>query len=84
MVNNLRYISYLSFILVFFWGCRVPQIAMEEANKEVPETFSPDLVDTVNVANVDWREYFDDDQLIALIDTALQNNQELEYCPSGN
>ena len=77
MVNNLRYISYLSFILVFFWGCRVPQIAMEEANKEVPETFSPDLVDTVNVANVDWREYFDDDQLIALIDTALQNNQEL-------
>lgn len=33
--------------------------------------------DTMNSVNLDWRDYFSDQNLIALIDTALKNNQEL-------
>ena len=33
--------------------------------------------DTVNTARQNWKEYFSDPNLIALIDTALSNNQEL-------
>ncbi len=33
--------------------------------------------DTVNVSKLSWVEYFSDSNLIALIDTALKNNQEL-------
>lgn len=33
--------------------------------------------DTINDATIQWRNYFNDPYLIALIDTALKNNQEL-------
>ncbi|MEP7268431.1 MAG: TolC family protein, partial [Saprospiraceae bacterium] len=33
--------------------------------------------DTTNVADIKWREYFSDQNLINLIDTALVSNQEL-------
>jgi multidrug efflux system outer membrane protein len=46
--------------------------------KDMPESFKTKGVkDSISVAEIDWRAYFDDRQLIALIDTALQNNQEL-------
>jgi NodT family efflux transporter outer membrane factor (OMF) lipoprotein len=33
--------------------------------------------DTSNIASLNWKHYFSDQNLIALIDTALKNNQEL-------
>ncbi|HBK83003.1 MAG TPA: RND transporter, partial [Flavobacterium sp.] len=42
----------------------------------VPEGYK-NATDTVNVATVNWRNYFSDKHLITLIDTALKNNQEL-------
>jgi NodT family efflux transporter outer membrane factor (OMF) lipoprotein len=33
--------------------------------------------DTSNIARLNWKRYFSDQNLIALIDTALKNNQEL-------
>jgi multidrug efflux system outer membrane protein len=35
------------------------------------------VLDSTNTAHVRWRDYFNDPYLIALIDTALKNNQEL-------
>jgi multidrug efflux system outer membrane protein len=44
----------------------------------MPESYkTPVFTDSLSVAEIDWRAYFDDPRLIALIDTALQNNQEL-------
>ena len=34
-------------------------------------------VDTLNSAQLQWSHFFEDEHLIALIDTALANNQEL-------
>ena len=42
----------------------------------IPEKYHS-TQDTSNVAKLSWKEYFSDSNLIALIDTALQNNQEL-------
>lgn len=43
-----------------------------------PEQFEPALAaDSMNIADVSWRAYFKDPNLEALIDSALQNNQEL-------
>lgn len=56
-------------------GC-VPSLVQKTANRAVPDAYSASA-DTANVANVQWRAYFSDQNLIALIDTALSNNQEL-------
>jgi NodT family efflux transporter outer membrane factor (OMF) lipoprotein len=45
-------------------------------NKTVPASYAISQ-DTTNSAKVQWRKYFTDPNLIALIDTALKNNQEL-------
>lgn len=69
------------------WAC-APSITQKNANKTVPENYSSlqdtsksaktqRAADTTNTADVKWKEYFKDPDLIALIDTALLNNQEL-------
>ena len=40
-------------------------------------TKSFNSADTTSSASIDWKTFFDDPNLIALIDTALENNQEL-------
>lgn len=65
------------FILLSVWSCKSSQITFKEANKNVPEKFDNTSGDTVSVAHLSWKEYFADQHLIALIDTALGNNQEL-------
>ncbi len=54
----------------------VPELTIREPNRDTPESF-PDHQDSVNTAEIDWKSYFSDPDLIALIDTALKNNQEL-------
>ncbi|MDR6339634.1 NodT family efflux transporter outer membrane factor (OMF) lipoprotein [Filimonas zeae] len=50
---------------------------MEKAeNKNTPASYN-NAQDSTNSAKVKWKEYFTDPYLNALIDSALQNNQEL-------
>ncbi|MEZ4740598.1 MAG: efflux transporter outer membrane subunit [Flavobacteriales bacterium] len=54
-----------------------PTLNMREANKAVPTGYISSTSDSTNTASVQWRSFFTDPYLIALIDTALGNNQEL-------
>jgi len=45
-------------------------------NKSIPASYN-DLQDSTNTAKTKWKEYFNDSNLLGLIDTALRNNQEL-------
>lgn len=69
--------KYLGIILIalVFTGC-VPKVAQRDANNAVPESYNSSL-DSTNTAKIKWNEFFDDPYLVALIDTALVNNQEL-------
>ncbi len=70
---------YLALVFIFFnllLGCKTPSNAVKTENKTVPGSYA-DSQDTTNSAKVNWRNYFSDENLIALIDTALKNNQEL-------
>ncbi|RKE56130.1 TolC family protein [Sphingobacterium detergens] len=59
-------------------GCKVPKVTQIQENKQVPQQFAEALAqDTTNSANMKWRDFFSDPNLVALIDTALKNNQEL-------
>lgn len=57
-------------------ACKIPAIADKQENKNLPASYA-DSQDSTNTAKVKWKEYFTDPYLSALIDTALQNNQEL-------
>ncbi|MEQ9424154.1 MAG: TolC family protein [Cyclobacteriaceae bacterium] len=57
------------------WSC-APKLTVREASKALPAQYAASA-DTVNSASMDWKTYFQDEHLIALIDTALFRNQEL-------
>lgn len=62
--------------LVVIAACKVPAIVQIENKQVVPTTFNQSK-DSVNSANVNWKTFFTDPNLVALIDTALKNNYEL-------
>jgi NodT family efflux transporter outer membrane factor (OMF) lipoprotein len=57
--------------------CKAPEHTVQSSGKSIPERFSGVTSDTTTVANINWRIYFDDAHLVALIDSALRHNQEL-------
>lgn len=57
-------------------SCKAPELGRQEVNKSVPESFNHST-DTVNSAQLNWKEFYNDAYLTALIDSALANNQEL-------
>ncbi|MDX2002809.1 MAG: TolC family protein [Chitinophagales bacterium] len=62
---------------LLFTGC-VPTMVQRAENRTVPQGYSnTSNTDTVNTGMLKWNQFFTDPYLIALIDTALKNNQEL-------
>ena len=60
-------------------GCKVGQDYSRPA-LDVPSEFKyapEDFIDSVNIATINWREFFDDSVLVNLIDSALKNNLNL-------
>lgn len=66
-------------IVIAFTGCRTPSVIQRSESKEVPDSFVSNGAgqDTINSAKIKWKDYFKDPKLVALIETALANNQEL-------
>ena len=63
-------------VLVFVAGCKVPAIVQVENKQVVPTTFNQSK-DSINSADIKWKDFFADAYLAALIDTALKNNYEV-------
>ncbi|MFD1553966.1 TolC family protein [Putridiphycobacter roseus] len=62
--------------LLFLTACGIPKLQEKNSNAIVPEQYTQ-LSDTNSIAKLKWHEFFSDPYLVALIDTALKNNQEL-------
>lgn len=76
-MNKNSYRQIISFILLLsFIGCKTPKLIQRNENKDVPSSFNT-VSDSINDAQLSWKEYFADPYLDTLITTALQNNQEL-------
>lgn len=69
---------YVLLILVLLSACKAPQILNQnEKIIELPENYAKDKLEA-NTININWKEYFEDENLIALVDTALKNNQDIK------
>ncbi|KGE85807.1 MAG: TolC family protein [Phaeodactylibacter xiamenensis] len=77
--NNIFYRIAIFLVLASIaWSCNVPEKVLLPVSQTLPDQYEPLLAtDSTNIATISWRAYFDDPNLIALIDSALQNNQEL-------
>ncbi|MGJ5642844.1 TolC family protein [Formosa sp. S-31] len=74
---NLRFAFVLTLLGTAFYSC-VPTREIRDEQVALPDNFNTVVSqDTVNSAQIKWKDYFKDPDLIALIDTALVNNQEL-------
>lgn len=62
--------------IVFITSCAVSPLVKRKENKTVPSSYTTSK-DSTNIAKIKWKDFFTDQYLAALIDTALKNNQEL-------
>ncbi|GAB4038933.1 TolC family protein [Spirosoma gilvum] len=77
-MTNKRIGSYFGIALsiLIASACNVPRAVTRTENKNVPASYNGSQ-DSTNTGKTLWRDYFTDPNLVALIDTALRNNQEL-------
>lgn len=75
--NILKYSINGLVLLLTLYSC-VPTRNVRDENTVLPSNYNQKAsLDTMNAANMKWKEFFGDAQLSTLIDSALINNQEL-------
>ena len=64
-----------------FAACKTPELVVKNETRNIPASYSSPIPatapDSATTARVQWKQFFTDPNLQALIGTALQNNQEL-------
>lgn len=77
MLKRVKYrIGGFLLLALIFHAC-APPLSKKTADSSTPESFQDTTSDTVTIAMVNWKDYFNDTCLIALIDSAIMNNQEM-------
>ncbi|MPT32178.1 MAG: efflux transporter outer membrane subunit [Chryseobacterium sp.] len=57
----------------------MPKLALDKVSPELPETFQyTATADTASVANLEWRQFFNDAILQGLIEKGIKNNYDLQ------
>ena len=63
-------------ICITYTSCTAPKALLNTNTQTLPQSYST-VNDTANSAQTKWREFFGDNNLVALIDSALKNNLDL-------
>jgi len=75
MKNSIKGIFCCIILFCIVSACKTIKITDQE-RKSMPESFAGKK-DSINSAQVNWKEFFKDQKLTSLIDTALKNNYDL-------
>jgi len=77
-MKRIRILYRLCILLIclVYASCKIPKELQVNNNKVTPSSFL-DSKDTVNSAQINWREFFVDKNLVSLIDTAIKNNPDV-------
>lgn len=73
---KLNLYACFAIIIVAITSCKAPDLGRQEVNKSVPSMYNENQ-DSTNSATLHWNQFYDDPYLVALIDSALAHNQEL-------
>ncbi len=58
-------------------ACGMPDLIIKNENTSLPDAFKPGFSEKTNTATVKWKDFFEDPNLLKLIDTAVANNKEI-------
>lgn len=58
-------------------ACKLPALVQRTENRTTPASYVGATTDSTNTARTRWKQFFTDPNLVVLIDSALQRNQEL-------
>jgi multidrug efflux system outer membrane protein len=75
-----RIVKYfgITCISLMYTACGVQPLTKKTENKNTPESYNnSQSKDSINTANLKWQEFYTDSNLVALIGSALDNNQAL-------
>jgi multidrug efflux system outer membrane protein len=76
MARSMEYLTAAGLLVVLSLSSCVPALQVREARKSVPAAYTGST-DSTDAGAIPWRQRFTDPDLVALIDSALANNQEL-------
>lgn len=74
-------LSILLICTILLGGCSIPKQVQDPTIKPLPDRFTNNTAthDTGTIwANVPWKQFFPDEELVRLIDTAIANNPDLQ------
>jgi NodT family efflux transporter outer membrane factor (OMF) lipoprotein len=77
MKKMIKHFIRVGALALIFSSCQTPESLQRTVDRTVPDAYQ-DGGDTINTADVLRADFFADPYLQALIDTALENNQELQ------
>ncbi|WP_036301236.1 TolC family protein [Methylotenera sp. L2L1] len=79
MMNKHSYIrlAVISALALMMQACSIPLLTTKKADTQLPEHFNNRAQAAENTADVNWKDFFEDPYLPALIDTAITNNKEV-------
>ncbi len=73
---RIKIYTSLTIVLLAISSCKAPDLGRQDVNKSVPASYS-NAQDSTNTVDLGWRQFYSDPYLVALIDSALAHNQEL-------
>ncbi|MCC6818325.1 MAG: TolC family protein [Bacteroidia bacterium] len=76
-INNIKNSIGLTIVILMSNACNIPYLGVKNESNSLPSSYKISLNDSANSALLKWNDFFKDSNLMALIDTALMNNQEL-------
>ena len=73
-------LNCFKFVLIInlLTGCATLNTLVSIPEQPLPSSFPKQTKQTTSIANINWRDYFEDKNLIYLIDAAIKNNQDLQ------
>jgi len=75
-IKSVRFISFGT-VALLLQACGIPDMVAKKADVQLPEQYRPSSVEQTSSAVVKWQEFFDDPNLLSLINTAINNNKEI-------
>ena len=67
----------LGLVGLMLQSCGIPAMTSKMADSHLPDSFNQGLSQKTNTATVKWKDFFEDPNLLKLIDTAVANNKEV-------
>jgi NodT family efflux transporter outer membrane factor (OMF) lipoprotein len=75
-MNQFKLYTIFFLSIILWMSCKTTQSDASQTKISLPKSYS-EITDSVNSANIKWKDFFTDKDLVALIDTALKNNLDI-------